>query len=319
MKKNIFKFYTKQDWTVIIVLLVTAIIVMALLKIVGGSITKSNDITSTDSLQSPTFQTSNLNNQQTPSPYYNVDTKRQKETFYFDPNTADSTQLLRLGLAPYQVRNIYRYRAAGGVYSCKEDFAKLYGLTKGDYDRLSPYIHIADEFKPASEFVSKDHISSTISKGRGNAPSINMKKDDNGLVCRYKLKEGETVSINAADTSTYQKVPGIGSYFAKQIVRYGKQLGGYYSKEQLLEIDGFPEEALKYFNIEESADGIKKIKINKLSLSELRRHPYINFYQAREIIDYHRKNGPLKSVADMQFFTTFTSMEIQRLAPYLEF
>lgn len=28
------------------------------------------------------------------------------ETFPFDPNTADSTQLLRLGLQPWQVRNI---------------------------------------------------------------------------------------------------------------------------------------------------------------------------------------------------------------------
>ena len=33
------------------------------------------------------------------------------ETFPFDPNTADSTTLLRLGLAPWQVRAIYKYRA----------------------------------------------------------------------------------------------------------------------------------------------------------------------------------------------------------------
>ena len=39
---------------------------------------------------------------------------RRAELFPFDPNTADSTQLLRLGLAPWQVRNIYKYRAAGG-------------------------------------------------------------------------------------------------------------------------------------------------------------------------------------------------------------
>mgnify|MGYP003506962191 FL=1 len=33
----------------------------------------------------------------------------------FDPNTADSTLLLSLGLQPWQVRSIYRYRAHGGV------------------------------------------------------------------------------------------------------------------------------------------------------------------------------------------------------------
>ena len=54
--------------------------------------------------------------------YYGSYPKEQrKETFPFDPNTADSTQLLRLGLQPWQVRNIYKYRAAGGIYRTKED------------------------------------------------------------------------------------------------------------------------------------------------------------------------------------------------------
>ena len=56
---------------------------------------------------------------------------RKAELFAFDPNIADSTQLLRLGLAPWQVRNIYRYRAKGGIYRDKTDFARLYGLTAG--------------------------------------------------------------------------------------------------------------------------------------------------------------------------------------------
>ena len=37
--------------------------------------------------------------------YYNVGDVKV-ERFPFDPNTADSTQLLRLGLQPWQVRNI---------------------------------------------------------------------------------------------------------------------------------------------------------------------------------------------------------------------
>lgn len=51
----------------------------------------------------------------------------QTTLFPFDPNTADSTQLLRLGLRPWQVRSIYKYRARGGVYRRPEDFARLYG------------------------------------------------------------------------------------------------------------------------------------------------------------------------------------------------
>lgn len=62
--------------------------------------------------------------------YYAVEGRRA-ELFAFDPNTADSTELLRLGLAPWQVRNIYKYRASGGIYRKPSDFARLYGLTVG--------------------------------------------------------------------------------------------------------------------------------------------------------------------------------------------
>src|SRR3712207_9469155 len=56
--------------------------------------------------------------------YYNVPSKAAV-LFDFDPNTADSTQFLALGLRPWQVRNIYKYRAKGGIYqigraSCRE-------------------------------------------------------------------------------------------------------------------------------------------------------------------------------------------------------
>ena len=36
--------------------------------------------------------------------------------FAFDPNTADSTELLRLGLKPWQVRNIYNWWASASRY-----------------------------------------------------------------------------------------------------------------------------------------------------------------------------------------------------------
>ena len=51
------------------------------------------------------------------------------ETFPFDPNTADSTSLLRLGLAPWQVRSIYRYRARHGRFHVPEDFKRVPGMT----------------------------------------------------------------------------------------------------------------------------------------------------------------------------------------------
>ena len=44
-------------------------------------------------------------------------------------------------------------------------------------------------------------------------------------------------------------VPGIGSYYARQIVRKRARLGGFASPKQLLEIEGFPETALEYMEV----------------------------------------------------------------------
>lgn len=69
----------------------------------------TNAIAPTDSIPTspnhPNNPTSPTNPSKTPSPYYAVPS-HAVERFPFDPNTADSTQLLRLGLQPWQVRNI---------------------------------------------------------------------------------------------------------------------------------------------------------------------------------------------------------------------
>lgn len=237
-----------------------------------------------------------------------------KECFYFDPNTADSTQLLRLGLQPWQVRNIYRYRAKGGVYRKKEDFARLYGLTVKDYRRLEPYIRISEDYLPASTLVGgKGDINDKNYRDYNNYSTY--KKDS--LRYPVKIREGEHVVLNTADTSMLRKVPGIGAYYAKEIVRYGKWLGGYVHVSQLDEIDNFPKEAKKYFVITDPHP--QKLSINKLTLQQLRRHPYINYYQAKAIVDYRRLHGDIKSLRDLRFSSDFTDEDIRRLEPYIAY
>ena len=91
----------------------------------------------------------NPESQKVPGRYYAVP-KTAVESFPFDPNEADSTQLLRLGLTPAQVRSIYRHRAKGYVYSTPEDFARTPFMTKGQWNRLKPLIKIGDQYKPVN-------------------------------------------------------------------------------------------------------------------------------------------------------------------------
>lgn len=220
----------------------------------------------------------------------------------FDPNTADSTQLLALGLAPWQVRNIYRYRAKGGIYRTKADFARLYGLTAQKYKELEPYIRIEGDFRPAAEVYGKSAATAAV-------------RD----TLRYpvKIKPGEHIVLNTADTSALKRVPGIGSGFARAIVSYGRRLGGYVSVEQLREIGNFPESAIAYFVVKHPV--VKRLNLNKLSLSSLRKHPYIGFYQARAIIEYRRVHGKISSLNDLKLCKDFTPEALSRLRPYVEF
>ena len=227
---------------------------------------------------------------------------RRAELFPFDPNTADSTQLLRLGLAPWQVRNIYKYRAAGGIYRQPRDFARLYGLTAGQYRRLEPYIRISDDYRPAAEAYPAE-------------PRPAYVRD----TTRYplKLKPGQHVALNTADTALLKRVPGIGSGFARAIVRYRERLGGFYSTAQLMEIGNFPQSALPYFTADPSL--CRKLNVNRLTLSQLRRHPYIGFYQAKTIIDHRRLHGPLRSLDELRLYKDFPPETIERLRHYIEF
>ena len=226
----------------------------------------------------------------------------QAELFPFDPNDADSTQLLRLGLKPWQVRNIYKYRANGGIFRQPSDFARLYGLTRKQYQQLAPFIRIKEENMPANRhFYNYEPIE---------------KRD----TVRYpiKLQPDERIVLNRADTAQLRKVPGIGPYFARKIVEYRNRLGGYYRVQQLLEIEDFPESALTFFVIPDDTK-FHKINLNRLSLNELKRHPYINYYQARAIVDYRRLHGPLESLQQLSLLPDFPSEAIQRLEPYVEF
>ena len=256
-----------------------------------------------------------------PSKPYAVADSRQAETFPFDPNTADSTQLLRLGLQSWQVRNIYRYRAKGGVYRKKEDFARLYGLTVKDYRRLEPYIRISADYQPASTLFTKQGIRNGKLGNRLCRFDLGqrMRNEVRDTTRHYpvKISEGEHIVLNVADTAMLRRVPGIGSYFAKEIVRYGQWLGGYVHVNQLDEIDNFPKSSKKYFVIEQPNP--KKLNLNKLTLQQLRHHPYINYYQAKAITDYRRLHGKIQSLHDLRLIPDFSEKDMQRLEPYVSF
>ena len=290
-----FFYLQKSDRKVILTLLVVIVSVFTMIFLTGGDSTEST-AQQKDSSQSRTNK----------NYIYDSYTPKKVERFTFDPNTADSTQLLRLGLQDWQVRNIYKYRAAGGIYRKPLDFAKLYGLTVKQYRELEPYIRISSDYQPASTLVNEKE-----------SYTRKETKDSATYQRPSKIKETEHIVLNTADTTSLITIPGIGPYYARKIVQYGNRLGGYVSVDQLDEIDDFPTEAKKYLVINNPSP--KKLNINQLSLNELKRHPYINFYQAKAITDYRRLHGSIHSLNELRLLKDFSPEVIKRLTPYVAY
>lgn len=105
------------------------------------------------------------------------------------------------------------------------------------------------------------------------------------------------LDLNTADSAAFDRLPGIGGYFASQMVKYRSRLGGSYShKEQLMDIYRFDREKYDALSdlITVSEDNIIPYPLWSLPADSLKRHPYIGTYAARGIILF-RENNPESS------------------------
>lgn len=68
--------------------------------------------------------------------------RREPESFNFNPNTVSVSDLQRLGFSEKQALSIDAYRAKGGRFRRRSDFAKSYVVSDSVYRRLEKYIVI---------------------------------------------------------------------------------------------------------------------------------------------------------------------------------
>jgi competence ComEA-like helix-hairpin-helix protein len=231
--------------------------------------------------------------------------RRQRDTIairmqVFDPNTADSSTLVHLGFKPWQAKNMVKYRAAGGRYRKPEDLKKLYGMTDSMFQALTPYIYIARE---EVDSVAVD----------------SLRKDS---LPRWEEENKDTIlNLRTADTVELKMIHGIGSYRARQIVRYREQLGGFVSVEQVLEAKGMEnvdaDSLLAHFWIDSVK--IEPMNVNSVGVQRLSRHPYLRFEQAQAIYELRRKKIRLDSIQQLQQIECISAETLEKIAPYLNF
>ncbi len=234
---------------------------------------------------------------------------RRPEPRPFDPNEADSALLCRIGLPGWMARNVVRYRQKGGVFRKPEDFRRIYGMTDERFETLRPYIRIAHQDTATAPATADKIQPDTTSKDSTRKPAIPLFQH----VRKYPA--GTIIELNQADTTELKKIPGVGSVIARMIVKYRTRLGGYYSVSQLKDIRLRADLLEPWFSVDTTA--IRRINLNKGGTAFLRRHPYINFYQARAIVEWRKEHGPLKDLTPFEQHPDFTKEDLEKLGHYV--
>jgi competence protein ComEA len=194
--------------------------------------------------------------------------------FIFNPNMLPSEQWSKMGLKDWQIKVIKNYEAKGGKFNKKEDFKRMFCISPSEYEILEPYISIPEQ---------KNEYADRKSEIR-------------------EIKKKVLVDLNTADSVTLLTLYGIGPSFAKRIIKYRNLLGGFYSKNQLLEVYGFDQDRLEKIeaNCDVSSSGIKKININTVRTDELKKHPYMDYYTAKAVIDQRVVLGKFTSMQQIK-------------------
>ncbi len=221
--------------------------------------------------------------------------------FAFDPNTAEVSDLRKLGFGENSSRYIAAYRRKGGVFRVKSDLLRIYGLDSSLYKRLYDYISL-----PAQRLPDR----------RGDRTFTGPQSSR-----RKKKQVQDEFDINTADTLQLKSVYGIGPTFAARIIKFRDGLGGFVSPDQLFEVYGLDSITVKrLLNVcFITPDFIpQKININTADERELSAHPYIRYKTARLLVSYRFQHGDFTDLSDIKKLSALEPGEVDRLLPYLK-
>lgn len=275
---------TKKEWNgmVVLVLLIAAVLAVPYLYQLGY---KDNTINQTELNHAlAILSKAKIDSSQTTIPGAKT---ANSALFDFNPNNLPAEKWKQLGLSDQQINNIKNYEAKGGHFYRNTDLQKIYGITPEDYKRLEPYIDIPQ----------------------------------NGDYISEKLKPGATIEANTADSAKLTEVRGIGPSFSMRIIRYRDRLGGFYHKEQLLEVFGV--DTTKYNEIKDQLtidpSKVTRLKINSISLPSLQQFPYLNYKQVNAVIQYRAQHGKYNSINDLANVAILTPEVLRKIEPYLSY
>jgi competence ComEA-like helix-hairpin-helix protein len=264
-----------------------------------------------------TWQRTNFSNY-TPQAIPKTGNEETTHLAYFNPNTADKTNFILLGLSEKVAQTILNYRAKGGFFRTSEDFAKVYGLSKNDYERLLPFIQL--EAAPQA----------TLSKQSQNTHFQPQKTSENFVFDPNTATKEDFARLGLADNT------------ANSILNY-RAKGGFFKKkedfskiytlaqsdfERLAPFINIPEKTPTAFpqnkpdfpkNTIIAAKPIITIDINAASMEDWQKLNGIGAALAGKIVNFRTKLGGFTSVEQIKETYNLPDSTFQKIKSQLQF
>jgi len=215
--------------------------------------------------------------------------KQKDSLFYFNPNTLADKGWLVLGLPSTKLSVLRNFQKSGAIFKTKTDLKHYFAITDEFYEKVEKYISIPEIKKTETP--------------------INKTK-----------KTNQIVELNQADSLQLISINGVGPFYAKQILKYRKELGGFRNYDQLTEIWGLENLEIQKLKQQTSIDTlhIRKVNVNTIELEQLKLHPYLNYKQAKMILNYRKQHGDFKQVKDIRKIKPISPELFRKIAPYLK-
>ena len=212
----------------------------------------------------------------------------------FDPNTYAAQDWQNLGFTEKQTSAILNYKRAIGGFKTQKDVEKIFCMPKEFFVNLKPMILLPEKIQKPT-----------------------LKKAEKTKVIQTPLN----IELNSADSLSILQLKGIGPYWTKRILKFRNQWGGFYKKEQLLEMKGFKDSVFQKIKDFISVDTslIQKIPINSISFEEFKKHPLAWYGVGKSIVNYRDQHGAFQSIEDLKKIYSLKPQQVEVLSRYIEY
>ncbi|MCB0478856.1 MAG: helix-hairpin-helix domain-containing protein [Crocinitomicaceae bacterium] len=239
--------------------------------------------------------------------------ERVKEKLVVKVNSNSEQEWITLGFSQKQAIMICNYRNRIGRFNSSTDLLKVFCIDSNFIKRSDI---ILDFSEGAEVHIKKETAFFSNANGMD---SVAYSFENKQTFRKSPIHQLKKTDFNVASRNELQELPGIGEVLSDRIIKYRNLLGGFVSKEQLLEVYGMSEENFDRFKdfIQLNSE-VLKIDINEADFKTLIKHPYLNKSQVNGILNYKKQHGNFYSVEQLKDIYSISDSIFVKIRPYLK-